>query len=178
MARRSEPRTGATPLVAGLVIAALVLLAPPLAGQDVTDAERFTLLHDSLGALSTDYGNDVLKTIGSLLLAIGWLMMSEASRKFLRDNRQVRGTALVVVPLMAVSNAVWLINRFVVSEGKVRLLRELNYVSEAYYTGDRITLIQLSTDLTLHLALFAVLFAFVYSQRGSGDAPAAQALSG
>lgn len=122
--------------MAGLVIAALVLLAPPLAGQDVTDAERFTLLHDSLGALSTDYGNDVLKTIGSLLLAIGWLMMSEASRKFLRDNRQVRGTALVVVPLMAVSNAVWLINRFVVSEGKVRLLRELNYVSEAYYTGE------------------------------------------
>lgn len=122
--------------MAGLVIAALVLLAPPLAGQDVTDAERFTLLHDSLGALSTDYGNDVLKTIGSLLLAIGWLMMSQASRKFLRDNRQVRGTALVVVPLMAVSNAVWLINRFVVSEGKVRLLRELNYVSEAYYTGE------------------------------------------
>ena len=122
--------------MAGLVIAALVLLAPPLAGQDVTDAERFTLLHDSLGALSTDYGNDVLKTIGSLLLAIGWLMMSEASRKFLRDNRQVRGTALVVVPLMAVSNAVWLINRFVVSERKVRLLRELNYVSEAYYTGE------------------------------------------
>ena len=122
--------------MAGLVIAALVLLAPPLAGQDVTDAQRFTLLHDSLGALSTDYGNDVLKTIGSLLLAIGWLMMSEASRKFLRDNRQVRGTALVVVPLMAVSNAVWLINRFVVSEGKVRLLRELNYVSEAYYTGE------------------------------------------
>ena len=92
-------------------------------------------------------------------------MMWEASRKFLRDNRQARGTTLVVVPLMAVSNAVWLIDRFLVSQRKVRLLRELNYVPEAYYTGDRITLIQLSTDLALHLALFAVLFAFVYSQR-------------
>ena len=42
--------------------------------SDTVSAEqRFKLLRDSLRDLSKDFANDVLKTIGSLLLAIGWL---------------------------------------------------------------------------------------------------------
>ena len=136
--------------------------------SDTVSAEqRFKLLHDSLRDLSKNFANDVLKTVGSLLLVIGWLMMSEGSRKFLGQNLTAWRTALVVIPVMAVTNTVWLIDRFRVSEKKVDLLKGLKYLEEGYYASDRITLVVMVTDTVLHLALFAVLFGFVYSQRGA-----------
>ena len=136
--------------------------------SDTVSAEqRFKLLRDSLRDLSKDFANDVLKTVGSLLLAIGWLMMSEGSRDFLRQNSTAWLTALVVIPVLAVTNTLWLIDRFRVSENKVDLLEGLKYLEEGYYTSDRITLVVMVTDTILHLALFAMLFGFVYSQRGA-----------
>ena len=134
--------------------------------SDTVSAEqRFKLLRDSLRDLSKNFANDVLKTVGSLLLAIGWLMMSEESRDFLRQNSTAWLTALVVIPVLAVTNTVWLIDRFRVSENKVALLEGLKYLEEGYYASDRITLVVMVTDTILHLALFAVLFGFVWSQR-------------
>ena len=134
--------------------------------SDTVSAEqRFKLLRDSLRDLSKNFANDVLKTVGSLLLAIGWLMMSEESRDFLRQNSTAWLTALVVIPVLAVTNTVWLIDRFRVSENKVDLLEGLKYLEEGYYASDRITLVVMVTDTILHLALFAVLFGFVWSQR-------------
>ena len=136
--------------------------------SDTVSAEqRFTLLHDSLRDLSKDVANDVLKTIASLLLVIGWLMMSEGSREFLRQNVTAWRTALVVIPVLAATNTVWLIDRFRVSENKVDLLKGLKYLEEGYYASDKITLVVMVADTILHLALFAALFGLVYSQRGA-----------
>ncbi len=159
-------------LAVALIVAAvaLVFLTSALGAQgttSVTEAERFTLLYTSLREMSKDYGNDVLKTIGSLLLVIGWLMTSEGSRKFLAQNVTAWRTALVVVPVVAVINTVWLIERFSASEGKVELLDELGYLPNAYYADDRITPVLMVANLVIHLALFAMLFALVYSHRGA-----------
>ena len=136
--------------------------------SDSASAEqRFQLLYDSLRDLSKDSANDVLKTIASLLLVIGWLMVSEGSREFLRQNLTAWRTALVVIPVMAVANTVWLIDRFRISENKVDLLDGLDYLAEGYYAGDRITPVVMATDTILHLALFAAIFGLIYSQRGA-----------
>ncbi len=136
--------------------------------SDTVSAEhKFQLLHDSLRDLSRDFANDVLKTIASLLLVIGWLMMSEGSREFLRRNLTAWRTALVVIPVVAAANTVWLIDRFRVSENKVDLLDGLNYLAEGYYASDKITPVVMATDTILHLALFAAIFGLIYSQRGA-----------
>lgn len=136
--------------------------------SDTVSAEhKFQLLHDSLRDLSKDFANDVLKTIASLLLVIGWLMVSEGSREFLRQNLTAWCTALVVIPVVAAANTVWLIDRFRASENKVALLKELEYLKEGYYASDKITPVVMVTDTILHLALFAALFGLVYSQRGA-----------
>lgn len=67
--------------------------------------------------------------------------------------------------IVAAINGVWLIERFLVSEEKVKLLTELGYLAERYYAGDRITVVLMASNLLLHLAVFATLFALVYSQR-------------
>ena len=72
----------------------------------VPSEQKFQLLYDSLRDLSKDFANDVLKTIGSLLLVIGWLMVSERSREFLRRNFTAWRTALVVIPVLAATNTV------------------------------------------------------------------------
>ncbi len=151
-----------------VAVVALVFLTSALSAQDstgVADAEKFRLLHNSLRELSKDYGNDVLKTIGSLLLVIGWLVVSEGSRKFFAQNVMAWRTALVVLPVMAVTNTVWLIERFSASKGKVKVLDELGYVPNAYYADDRITPVLMVANIVLHLALFVMLFALVYSQQ-------------
>ena len=136
--------------------------------SDSASAEqKFQLLYDSLRDLSKDFANDVLKTIASLLLVIGWLMMSEGSREFLRQNLAAWRTALVVIPVVAATNTVWLIDRFLASENKVELLDRLEYLKEGYYASDRITLVVMTTDTIAHLALFAALFGLIYSQRGA-----------
>lgn len=107
----------------------------------------------------------MLKTIASLLLVMGWLMMSEAARNFLRHSATARRTGLVVVPVLAVADAVWLWDRFATSEAQADLLNSLGYVPEAYYFDDRITVTLWITNLVVHLTLFAALFALVYSQK-------------
>ena len=49
----------------------------------------------------------------------------------------------------------------------MKLLAELGYLPNAYYADDRITPVLMVANLVLHLALFAMLFALVYSQRGA-----------
>ena len=157
MASRPELRV----LVAASMMAGvgLVFLTLALVAQDstnVADAEKFRLLHDSLRELSKDYRNDVLTTIGSLLLAIGWLVISEGSRKFFAQNVMAWRTALVVLPVMAVTNTIWLIDRFLVSERTVELLDQLNYLPRGYYAGGSIAPLPMVADIVLHVALFAV----------------------
>ena len=147
---------------------ALVLFTAALSAQDTTsvaDAEKFRLLHDSLRELSKDYRNDVLTTVGSLLIAIGWLVISEGSRKFFAQNVMAWRTALFVLPVMAVTDTIWLIDRFLVSERTVELLDQLTYLPSGYYAGSKITPVPMLTDIVLHLALFAALFGLVYAQR-------------
>ena len=173
MRKRSKPGRGKTPvLVVSLAVAAvaIIFLTSTLAGQAstaVSDTEKFKLLYDSLRDLSKDYANDVLKTIASLLLVIGWLMISEGSRKFLAQNVKAWRTALVVIPVVAVINTVWLIDKFLVSESKMKLLDRLNYLPRGYYAGERITPVLIVADIVLHLALFAAVFGLAYSQRGA-----------
>lgn len=133
--------------------------------QTATAREQFELAHDALHSLADGYSSDVLKTIASLLLVMGWLMMSEAARNFLQQSATSRRTALVVVPVLAVANAVWLWDRFATSEAQANLLNSLGYVSEVYYADDRITVTLWITNLVVHLTLFAALFALVYSQK-------------
>ena len=136
--------------------------------SDTASTEQsFQLLYDSLRDLSKDSASDVLKTIGSVLLVIGWLMVSERSREFLRRNFTAWRTALVVIPVLAATNTVWLIDRFRVSENKMELLKGLKYMNEGYYASDRIMPVVMVTDTIAHLALFAALFGLVYSQRGA-----------
>ncbi len=133
--------------------------------QTATAREQFELAHEALHDLANGYSSDVLKTIASLLLVMGWLMMSEAARNFLRHSPTARRTGLVVVPVLAVANAVWLWDRFATSEALADLLNSLGYVPEAYYADDRITVTLWITNLVVHLTLFTALFALVYSQK-------------
>ena len=137
--------------------------------QAATPGEQFELAHDALHDLAKGYSSDVLKTIASLLLVMGWLMMSEATRNFLRHSATARWTALVVIPVLAVANAAWLWDRFATSQAQADLLNTLGYVPEAYYAADRITVTLWITNLVVHLTLFATLFALVYSQKHVHD---------
>lgn len=131
--------------------------------RKATNEKRFDMLHKSVVDLSDDYEDDVLRTIGFLLLAIGWILTSEKSREFLKQNRSARRAALATIPMIALVHVGWSIGTFRISQNKMALLIDLHYIDAKFYADDGITWFFFATNLTVHVALFVVLFALVYS---------------
>ena len=136
----------------------------PTDQEKATKQEQFELVHRSLVRLSQDYVNDVLKTIAFLLLAVGWILTSDRSREFLKNNRAARRAALIIVPVIALLNFGWSIAMFLDSQVKMGLLKnDIKYVPPDYYADDGIASFVFGLNLLVHLALFLTLFALIHS---------------
>lgn len=144
--------------------------------QFATRQARFELAYESMTNATREYVNDALKTIGFLLLAAGWLVSSDRSRKFLRESRRAHRAALVVVPLAAVIH-VWLaLGTYRLSQSKVALLENLDYMPAQYFAEDAIRLPIFIANLALHLALFATLLVLILAVKDEAASSGEQTL--
>lgn len=121
-------------------------------------------------SLYQDYLNDVYKIIAFLLLTVGWLLTSENARNFLRTNTVAFRSALAAIPVIATVHVIIAVGMYRDSLRAVDRLVQLDYMPMEYYADQRITPMLLVTNLALHLALFAVLFLFVYTLRKAKSA--------
>ncbi len=154
------------PTFAVFAVLVVFLVVPPLLGQTSPDVpsvkDRFEFLHNSLHELSQDYTNDVFKTIGFLLLAIGWIVTSQHSREFIGSRPIIRWAGLTSIAVAVIVHVALVRERFLVSSDQWQQLSELGFMPSAYYADDRITPIVFWATLVLHLALFAMLMVLVY----------------
>ncbi|WP_374502433.1 hypothetical protein [Zoogloea sp.] len=65
--------------------------------------KRFNLFYDALKDEYKSYVEDVVKSLGFLIVAIGWIMTSEGARSYLASPR-VNGFALACTLLLAACN--------------------------------------------------------------------------
>ncbi len=142
--------------------------------QSATPQARFDLAYQSMTTTTREYVNDALKTIAFLLLAVGWLVSSNRSRKFLKDSPLARWAGLVVVPTVAILH-VWLaLTTYQLSQSKATLLEGLNYMPAQYFAGDEIRLKIFIANLVIHVALFATLITLIVAARFERESPGEQ----
>lgn len=160
------------PVLVVLFTVMLVGAAPhSLQSQEPSAKERFDYLSTSLAKQSDEYVNDTMKTISFLLLIMGWLITSENSRTYLRNNRLGRRAALTTIPAVAVLHTLLAIETYGASKGKMAALRTLDYLGPQYYADNEITLTVMSTNLAIHLVLFGTLFLLVWASKGASSSP-------
>ena len=67
------------------------------------NSKRFELFYDALKDEYKSYVEDVVKSLGVLIIAIGWIMTSEGTRTFLAGSK-VNAVALICTVVLAAAN--------------------------------------------------------------------------
>lgn len=132
--------------------------------------DEFDLLYASLVDTFKGYVENVMKTLASIIIAIGWILTSESSRTFLKAQRSAYVMVLVAVLIISALHAGVSVAYYWRSRKKMDLLEGLKdgesaYVKPAYYAGYQITPLIIAVNLLMNLSLFAVLFTTIYTLR-------------
>jgi hypothetical protein len=108
------------------------------------------------------YLDNVFKTIGFLIVIIGWLITSDKSRLFFQENKWARATFLLVIVIMWLVHASSLFDNYVEGSKIMTSIEKLNYIESYYFDRYRPKLYKTIGSLVLDSALFALLFTIIY----------------
>ena len=70
---------------------------------------------------------DNLKAIGFFLLVLGWLITSEKTRAFLKENPGIRTLALLTVIVAGLTHTSYVLISFIASQRQVKWVRAFDY---------------------------------------------------
>jgi hypothetical protein len=133
--------------------------------------DRFNLLYQSLVDTFKGYVENVMKTLASIILTMGWILTSETSRKFLAERKTAYVMVLGAIVIVASLHTCVSIAYYFRSQRKIDLLSELKdadspyvaYVEPSYYLSYKITSPIIGVNLLMNLSLFAALFMMIYT---------------
>lgn len=134
------------------------------------DKDKFNLLYASLVDTFKGYVDNVMKTLASIVIAIGWILTSGASRDFLAMQRLPYILSLVAIVVISIIHTSVSFGFYAQSQTKFILISGLrssgsSYVEPEYYLSYKITLPLVVANLVMNLALFAVLFMMIFALR-------------
>ena len=105
-----------------------------LHGQRLSPAESFKALFDAL----KDYQGKALdsgyKTLGFMVIALGWLMTSKDTRQFLESHPGVCNAGIVFLAVGCVCYALMSFRMYRLSQSVARKLDALNYADQDVYS--------------------------------------------
>jgi hypothetical protein len=132
--------------------------------------DRFNLLYASLVDTFKGYVENVMKTLASIILTMGWILTSDTSRKFLAERKAAYVMVLGAIIIVASLHTCVSIAYYFRSQGKIDLLSKVKegdqqYVEPSYYLSYKITPSIIVVNLMMNLSLFAVLFMMIYTLR-------------
>ncbi len=145
------------------------------AGSISAARHKFDLLHDALKANYEDYLNTVWSSFGFLVLAIGWILTSDKSRRFLADHARPRYAAEFGV------GTIWLSHLAVLffwyrgkSDRLLDLLEQDCYATHLignahYYDQFAVSFAYASVSATLTGAMFFILLYFIFALPGTAS---------
>ena len=132
--------------------------------------DRFNLLYASLVDTFKGYVENVMKTLASIILTMGWILTSDTSRKFLAERKTAYVMVLGAIIIVASLHTCVSIAYYFRSQEKIDLLSKVKegdhqYVEPSYYLSYKITPSIIVVNLMMNLSLFAVLFMMIYTLR-------------
>jgi hypothetical protein len=122
-----------------------------------TKKEQFEVLYGVLKSYRDSSLDTVLKVMGFLILAMGWVVTSENARAFIAGDVTVKWASVTVVLATAVLFALFAIRVLRQSRATFRALKALDYMSTDYFrcmVADRFTAIAfIAADFILSIVL-------------------------
>ena len=111
------------------------------------------------------YFDNIFKTTGFIVIAIGWILTSDKSREFLEKNSLAYWVSLGGTFLIACGHAVALGYGYISSIKLIQQLREIGYIDCRYFKHYQISYIQICGSILSDSILFAALLT-ILSLRG------------
>ena len=136
-----------------------------LQARDKADEIDVTLPYETLKDAFDKYTNNVFTTIGIVILAIGWIVNSSESRKFLEESSWAYYSSLAAVLLIWLIHVVVLLGAHQASRRLTDLLREKHCIGPDYTFYYEITRTKVAGSILLDSILFCVLFVLICSLR-------------
>ena len=134
----------------------------------MSEKDAFTFLFEILKDLNKSYVENVMATLGFILLSMGWMVTSEKAREFLRQNRPMRIGALIVIFTIAIIHSGVSIALWYVSNEKHQQIVALNYTTAEYFEVYRLTRLHVALNLLMNLSAFGLLAGLVaYTKRSA-----------
>lgn len=129
--------------------------------------EKFNLLHTLLIDILKTYSDNTMKTLASVIIALGWIVTSDKAREFLASEDAIFYYYLSLISILFISIIhVGASNRFYKwSQKTVEMLSRLNFAEPEYYEDYMITKPLLIGNLIMNLSLFTILFTMILSLR-------------
>ncbi|HEV2883462.1 MAG TPA: hypothetical protein VGW36_01315 [Pyrinomonadaceae bacterium] len=137
-------------------------------------ADRKELLDYSYKILLDSYNkylDNVFKTIGFLLLTIGWLITSDKSRMFFQEDRRARIIFLVGIVLMWLVNAASLFDNYFEGTRIIESIEKIDYMDPVLFDRYKPKLYKTIGSLVLVSCLFALLFLIIYRLKPNVEKP-------
>jgi hypothetical protein len=134
------------------------------------DKDRFNLLYASLVDTFKGYVDNVMKTMASIIIAIGWILTSDTSRHFLMERKMPYVLSLAAVAVISIIHTAVSFGFYSQSQAKASLISNLRagdspFIEPSYYANYQITLPLVVANLVLNFSLFAVLFMMIFTLR-------------
>ena len=95
--------------------------------------EQFKILLDALKGYQASFLDSGYKTLGFMVVALGWLITSDGARKFLQAHWHIRLAALVFLGLGVIGYGFMAYRGYALSRSVYAKLEQLNYAKREVY---------------------------------------------
>lgn len=124
--------------------------------------ESFRVLLETAKDAYKLYVQNVMGTLGVLLLAIGWMVTSKESRNFLGDTDSIRILSIVVIVFLAFAHTAVCLFAYRVAAKKFVQLQDLDYADVEYFESYKLPKWMVGVNLIMNLFFFAILLCLVW----------------
>lgn len=122
-------------------------------------------LYNSMKDWFNAYVQNVLGTLATLVVGIGWILTSKEARNFLRSHRHVIYSALAILEMICLAH-IWVsLYAYSIMDLKYELLSRLRYLDPLYFKDYKLTMAHCIVNLLVNIALFKLQILMVYSLR-------------
>lgn len=137
-------------------------LSPPpdeMAGKQ----EKSALAYAALKDISSNHYVDAMKTLGFLIVAIGWLITSPKTREYFGRLKSIRTLSIIAVAILGIIHIASCLDYYIRSQEMANLLEGLRYFDVEYFDQYRLETQQVVLNIVQNIALFALLIVLLCS---------------
>ena len=131
----------------------------------MSEQDAFVLLFDILKDLNKSYVENVMATLGFVLLAMGWIVTSDKAREFIGGNKNVRGAAIFLIVAIAIIHSAISIVLLKISHNQFEQIVDLNYTKFEYFSVYKLSIAHVALNLVMNIGAFTLLGWLVVSTR-------------